>query len=165
MRLLADASSLIALARIGELDLLKELAGEVHVTPEVLGEVLHPDHPEGEAARAATQAGWLRVTPGSAGAGRLRAFGLDPGEASLFLAALPGDVLLVDDLPTRRLAEARGQPHTGLLGMLVSAVEEGTLDAARGLAVLDKLAAGTFYMSVDLYREARDRMEHASSKR
>lgn len=160
-RLLVDASALIALARIGELDLQRDIAGEAHVTPEVLEEVLHPDHPEGEAVRAATHAGWLRVGPNRAGAGKLRAFGVDPGEASLFLAATPDDILLLDDLAGRRLAEARGQRHTGLLGVLVKAVEEGALETARGLAVLDKLAAGSFHMSVDLYQKARARMEQA----
>lgn len=160
-RFLADASVLIALAQVGELGLLQDVLREVHVTREVLEEVLHPDHPEREAMDAAVAAGWLRLAEARGSSARLLAFGLGHGEASLFLAAEPGDVLLLDELPARRLAVARGQPVTGLLGVLVAGVESGLVEKERGLRVLEALARGTFHMTVELYQDVRTRLEGA----
>lgn len=150
-----DASALIALARVGELELLRTLLGEASATAVVLREAAQPDKPGHEALAAAQREGWLREVPFKGDPSAFTVLGLGPGEASLFLAAEPGDLLVVDDLGARRLALARGIDHTGLLGLLVAGVRRGRVPRDRGLQVLDKLAAGAFHMTAELYAEAR----------
>lgn len=160
-RVLCDASAIIALARIGELECLEALVGVVHVPPEVADELLHPEHPERVAVEAAVTAGWLRILEKRRPPEGVAAFGLGRGEASLFAVARPGDLLILDDLPARRLALARGLRMTGLLGLLVAGVEGGALGRVDGLRILDALARGTFHMTVELYQAVRERMEQA----
>lgn len=160
-RTLVDASVLIALARVGELDVLRSVLGEVHTTSTVLAEVARPDKPDHHAVASARRAGWLVEAPFKGDPLSFTGLGLGPGETSLFLAAEPGDVLVVDDLAARRLALARGLDHTGLLGLLVASVRRGRLPQERALRILDKLAAGAFHMTAELYAEARRAVEEA----
>lgn len=158
-RVLVDASALIALARAGELELLRDLLGEVHTTRHVLAEVLRPEFPDHEAVLLAQRQGWLFEASFKGDPAGLRAYGLAAGEASLFLAAEPGDALLIDDRGARRLAEVRNIPHAGFVGLLTEAVVAGRLTRERGVLVLDKLARSTFRLSADVYRDALRRME------
>lgn len=83
----ADASPLIALARIGELRLLHELSGTVFVPPRVLSELrLSEDRPGSRALRTAVDRGWIEaaeVIPG----GSVPPAILDTGEAEAILLA------------------------------------------------------------------------------
>lgn len=61
MKVVSDATPLIALARIGHFDLLKLLFGDVMITPEVRDEVVGAgDLPGTEATRASP---WISVRP------------------------------------------------------------------------------------------------------
>lgn len=157
-RVLVDASTIIALARVGELGLLRDVFGTVHATGEVLEEVSNPDGVEREAVEAALESGWLREAGYEGDPGRYRGYGVDTGEATLFLAHREGDTLVVDDRNARRLADVKGMPHTGLLGTLVAGYEEDRIGRERALEVLDELAEGDFRMTVELYEWARERL-------
>ncbi|MHB8584771.1 MAG: hypothetical protein ACYDDF_02895 [Thermoplasmatota archaeon] len=157
-RIWVDASTLIALAKIGHLDVLRLVGGEVWTTTQVLAEVDFPDRPEVEQIQNAVKHGWIRKHESR----DLRAtsrFGLGRGEASLFEAAAAHDLLVLDDLAARRVSEVQGRPRTGLLGLLVAGASEGKLPKGRALAVLDALANSTFRMNVDLYRSIRNQLE------
>ncbi|HUR69374.1 MAG TPA: hypothetical protein VM370_09025 [Candidatus Thermoplasmatota archaeon] len=163
MRVLADASSLIALAQCGELDVLRALVADIHVTSLVFAEAAHPSFPEHEALLAARDAGWLKLIPHQGKPEKLGRYGVDIGEASLMLAADPNDPLILDDRNARRLAEARGLQRIGLLGLLVAGAEEGIIPPERAEEVIRKLAGGSFRMSVDLYQWAMRRIHDAKN--
>lgn len=56
---------------------------------------------------------------------------LDPGEAESLLGAIAFEgTLATDDLAARRVADGRGVPVTGSIGLLVLGVEEGRIDAS-----------------------------------
>jgi predicted nucleic acid-binding protein len=75
MRILVDSSALIALAMIGELDMLKVIFEKVSVTNIVKEEVLRGDYPEKEVLEAAMKE-WIEVINYEGDASELRKYGL-----------------------------------------------------------------------------------------
>jgi predicted nucleic acid-binding protein len=125
---IADASPLIGLAKIGRLGILHRLAREVWIPRAV----------------------WLEVTAGASGraeagdllshlAGSVRDVDLvltrkfirqvDPGEAAAVALAItsPGCLLLIDDAAGRRVAEAEGIRCIGAAGLLLRAKRTGLI--------------------------------------
>ena len=99
---IADSSPLIYLSRVGALDVLRLLYGEVVVPAVVWAEVveMRPNAPGAEVVKGAT---WLRVPEVEPEPTDL---GLDPGEtAAIVLAeALGADLLLIDERAGRAVA-------------------------------------------------------------
>jgi predicted nucleic acid-binding protein len=141
-----DASVLIALDTIGEVDFLRKAVGNVAVTRQVAEEILTVR--ASEALRRAVGA-WIQVKAVRGDARRFRVLGLGKGEASLFLAPR-GDVLVLDDRAARRLAAAEGRSHTGLLGLLREAARSGVITRTQARGLLDRLARTGFRMSANL---------------
>ena len=98
--------------------------------------------------------GWFRIpVPQSATEHRLRSEfdqSLDPGEAScLALAISRGLTFVTDDLAARRLAEARGVPLTGTLGILIELVRQGALPLEEANAMLSAMIERRYRSPVD----------------
>ncbi len=158
-RLLVDASVLIAMAEVGELTLLRNLAGTIHVTPTVAHEATRGSFPSTGALRQALRSPWIVVLNPEEAVRGVDAPELDAGETTLLRQAAPEDTLLMDDPEGRVVADALDLEYTGLLGFLVAAVDAGELPRERGQDVLDALARSAFRMSAELYAWARDRLE------
>jgi len=107
---IADASPLIALARVNGLLWLQQLFTEVAVTEVVLAEVLTGRYPETETPiQQALEAGWLQAAAVSTSDPPLP--DLDEGEAaSIRLALNSGDrvLLLIDERAGRAVAQELG---------------------------------------------------------
>ncbi|MEE9341143.1 MAG: hypothetical protein V3V21_05725 [Thermoplasmata archaeon] len=155
MRVFVDSSTMIALLSIGRLDLLRDLLGEVCVTPEVVAEVTAKEGPQKEAFHGA-MAGWIKVVETKGDLERYLKQGLGRGEASIFLSR---DRLIVDDRVARTLAQAEGRDFTGLLGLMVAGADAGLLKKKEALQVLDELVESDFRVSTPLYKELRKRWE------
>lgn len=133
----ADASVLIALAKIGRLWLLKDVRGEVIVGPEVKREVVD----EGRAAGApevahverALEEGWLQAARLTTRERRLAeklqgTTGLDKGEMESPALAQPRKtMLLADDKEARAVAGAMGVEYMGTAGLLLEALIRGRI--------------------------------------
>jgi hypothetical protein len=137
---ITDASCLIALDRVGRLDLIPALVSNAVAPPAVIEEFgRKPD--------------WLREMPvqDKTVLATLRAQ-LDSGEAEAIAVALehPGSILLIDERQERRLAESLGLSVLGTLGLLVQAKQRGVLEAVRPL--MDALIAADFRVSEALYK-------------
>lgn len=158
-RIPVDASGLIALARIGRLDLLRLAFGTVHTTRTVFQEVARPEFPDHEALEKARDEAWLLVEEDAKKRPLPPSYGLGPGEASLFAAHRPGDLLLLDDRNARHLCDQRGIPHSGLVGLLTRMAEAGTLAPENAIGILEALAASAFRMTTELYAWSRTRIE------
>ena len=161
MRILVDSSALIALAKIGELDMLKVIFGKVSVTNIVKEEVLRGDYPETEVLEAAMNE-WIEVINYEGDASELRKYGLGLGEASLLLAARREDRLVLDEPNARRFAESKGLRFTGLIGLLVAAVKTKRLEKGEVVDVLNKLARSDFRISSDLLLWAEEEIGRVS---
>ncbi len=154
MIVVANAGPLIALARIGQLGLLRALYGRLHIPQAVWREVVEL----GQGKIGASEVGladWIKVVPvQDKMAVRILRGRLDPGESQSIVLALEigADLLLMDEARGRRVAEMQGLHITGTIGTLLVAKRRGMLTEVTSL--LDELQVAGFRMSRALYRAA-----------
>ena len=120
MIVVSDSSPLIALARIGRLNLLAELYGRILIPAEVHHEVTIAGRglPGAEEVR---RAGWIELAKPDhdADSALVQACeGLGAGERATILLAktLPSDLVLLDEWKARRVAHRAGFSVLGCLG-------------------------------------------------
>ena len=150
MIVVSDASPLITLAAVGELELLRHLFGEVLVPDCVRQEVVQANRP---GAEDVVRAKWIRTVsaPDDSFLMVLRTE-LDPGEAEAIALAfeMQADVLLLDERSARNLAVSMGFEVLGVAGVLLRAKGAGLLSLVR--PVLDRMRTqGGFRLSDRLY--------------
>lgn len=154
---IADASPLIALARVNGLDWLPSLFGEVMVTEEVLAEVLTGSYPATEAPiRQALSAGWLRVVAIETPEPALP--DLDEGEASsirLALSRTEPALLLIDERSGRAVAQELGLNVAGTAAVIGLARQRGLIPSAR--QVFAALHASDFRIAPEVIQTVLDR--------
>jgi predicted nucleic acid-binding protein len=147
----SDASPLIALAAVEQLDLLRQLYVEVLIPEAVYREATTVRDAPGAAEVSAVK--WVHVQ-----SVRDRvliealAVELDVGEAEAIALAVErgADLLLIDERRGRQAAARLGQQVVGVLGVLIEAKYRGHLPAVR--PVLEALATGAgFRVSDALY--------------
>ncbi|MBM3882019.1 MAG: DUF3368 domain-containing protein [Verrucomicrobia bacterium] len=152
----SDASVLIHLAGIGQLDLLSACFERVLVPDAVWREVVvqgrSPDVVQ--AVEAASQQGWLaRYSPASVPLLRHLRQSLHEGEAEAICLALETgpDMLLMDETDGRVVARSLGMRTQGVVGLLLQAKQAGRLTAIRPL--LDQLVQHRFYLNPEFVRQ------------
>ena len=127
MIVVSDTSSVSALLRVGHGSLLERLYGEVLIPSAVRDELLifFPQLPEFLQCRSVSNVNLV---------GRFRSE-LDLGEAEAIALAQEthAEILLVDELKGRRVAEREGIPIIGLMGVLLQAKRDGLIDSVRPL--------------------------------
>jgi predicted nucleic acid-binding protein len=160
---IADAGPLIALSRVGALDILASLFGEVWITEAVHQEVCHAGvFPGQDLIHAALSAGRLRSTPVERADWQPRFAGIDPGEASAIalaemLAANGTRVLLiVDDRLGRLEAQSRGLPIIGTAAVVGLAKTRGLIPRAD--AVLRAMQAEGYFLGNAVMRAILERL-------
>jgi hypothetical protein len=139
---ISDSSTLIHLAAIDQLDLLKEFFEQVTVPPAVWREVV--EQGEGRAGAVevaqARQAGWISVAkPTDTALLRLLKRDLDDGEAEAIALTIEQEkaLVLLDEADARETADLYDLPRTGAIGLLIRAKREGHIELLR--PELDKL--------------------------
>lgn len=136
MVVIADSSCLIALLNIGRLEILHQVYGQLVTTPTVATEVNRP-LPD-----------WIQVleVKDEAHHRELRKR-LDPGEASALALALEiaNSLLVLDDLPARKVAAELNLPLTGTLGVLKKAKEKGIIPRLK--PIINELKSVDFRLS------------------
>ncbi len=160
MNLVLDSSALITLARIGRLDLLRQIAGTVHIPEAVYEEVVQAGQGRLGGVEVA-QAEWItrHEVQDRAAVGRLRSQG-GRGEAEAIVLGreLEADALILDDATARRLAESEGRRVVGLLGLVLHAKAGGLIEAVK--PILDDMVTAGFFLDETLYssilRQARE---------
>ena len=141
MRVVVNATPLIALALLDRLELLRQMFDEVLVPAAVYEEVVTKGAGRPGAA-AVERADWLRVvSPEAAPTIEPMLLGLDAGEMDVLLLAREQrpDWVLIDERLGRRVARTMGLPIKGTLGILLAAVMAGLLaktEARDGLQLL-----------------------------
>ena len=146
----SNTSPICYFARLGLLDILRELLGQVRVPPAVVDEIdtgraLIPELPD------LRTIDWVRIDSGPSP--EISSIQLGPGEAeALALAGSLSDVcILLDDFQAREQAVERGIPARGTLALLVMAKEKGLIQEVRPL--IERLEKMGFRLS-DAVREA-----------
>jgi len=137
--IVSDTSCLITLEKIGELELLHKVFGEIIVTNEIAGEY-GLELPE-----------WIRVrNPINKNYQQILEASVDKGEASAIALALEliDCLLIIDDLKGRNLAEQLGVKVTGTFGLIIEAKISGYIESVKPL--LEKIKQTNFRLSKDL---------------
>ncbi|MDQ2746888.1 MAG: DUF3368 domain-containing protein [Acidobacteriota bacterium] len=140
--ILSDTSCLIVLEKIGELELLHTVFGEIVVTEDVAAEYGSP-LPD-----------WISVrNPQNKNYQQILAASVDKGEASAIALAveLNDCLLIIDDLKGRNLAEQLGIKITGTFGVIIEAKLSGHIKSVKPL--LEKIKQTDFRLSKDIERK------------
>ncbi|MFP4051894.1 MAG: hypothetical protein ACLFVB_09165 [Thermoplasmata archaeon] len=152
MKVLIDSSTLIALAKIGELDFLNIYNDKIYITEEIRDEVTEKDRPE-NLVISKNVGDWIKIIEKPDGDHYSGLKGLDEGEKTLLNYAKENDdvMLLLDENEARAVAKAEGFDFTGTLGLIVFLYEKNKLSKKRANKIVKKLAHSDFRMTVDLY--------------
>jgi predicted nucleic acid-binding protein len=157
-----DTTVLSNLAAVRRLDLLEKRYRQVGLTTVEVSDELRRGLQAGygyleralQQIESISPGGWLRiVASGSPAEHQLRGefdLLLDPGEAScLALASSRGLILVTDDLAARQLAQERGVPLTGTVGILLALVRDGVLSLTEANGILAKMIERRYRSPVD----------------
>ncbi|MBN1886733.1 MAG: DUF3368 domain-containing protein [Thermoflexales bacterium] len=152
MIVVSDATPLIALAKIGQINLLRSLFGKVYVPQAVYDEVVtHASHRPG--ADEVRQADWIEVCgPGDRTKVDYLQIDLDTGEAEALVLAekLSANLVLVDETKARLAADTLKLKYIGTVGLLLLAKRRGLVPQIRPL--IDELRAKKFRLSEKVYQ-------------
>jgi len=144
----SDSSPLISLARIGRLELLQGLFGEVFIPQAVYAETVVVGREKGSAKQAVSAAVWIKtVIVRNSQAVVALLSELDQGEAETIVLAqeLNAEWVLMDEKAGRRKLTEMGINKIGTLGILLRAKSAGLLSAVR--PEIEKLRAQHFSIS------------------
>lgn len=137
----SNSSAIIALDRIGQLDLLSELFAQLIVPPAVVREVAPIQLPDWVTEQRLAQPVGPHVLRAALGDGE--------SEAISLAVELQARWIILDDRAARRLAQSLGLPVIGTLGLLLAAKRRGLLAAVR--PSLDALVRYGFHVASELY--------------
>jgi predicted nucleic acid-binding protein len=154
---ISNSSTLIHLAAIGRLALLREFYGRITIPPAVWKEVV--EEGEGRAGaeevEKALQAGWIELVSATDTAlVALLRRDLDEGEAEAIALAVEvqAEVVCLDEFDARRMVNRLGL-RTGVTGILIRARLGGKIASLQ--QELDRLREDAgFWIGEDLYRRA-----------
>ena len=152
MSVVSNASPLIGLARIGKLELLQQLYGEL-VIPEAVEHEVVVEGAELPAADQVGKAAWIKTrTVSNKQLVRVLQENLGAGEAEAIALALEieAELLLLDEHRGRQTALHLGLRYTGLVGILIEAKSKGYTDSVKGYLNSLRDVAG-FHVSERLY--------------
>lgn len=143
MKVYSNTTPFIALAAVGQLDLLPRFFGRIYVTEEVAEEcaagglIAVPPLPELD---------WVVIVSAPVQTAPHILLELDKGEKSTLLAALAdrADLVLMDEKIGRNMAEYLGLRVMGTLGVLLKARREGLIESFREVTLLMR-AQGIYY--------------------
>jgi len=158
MRMVSNSSPLIALAKIGRLNLL---GYEIIIPKAVFEEITRARR---EYARELYNWGRNRVSVvKNRRAVEYLELVLDRGEAEVIVLAeeIEADAVLIDDLKGRKTAMLRGLTVIGTIGVLLDAKERGLVDDVKPL--LDELIRKKIRISRESYNHALELAQELQS--
>lgn len=124
----SDTSPLCYLLLIGAVEVLPRLFENIAIPNAVCDELTDHASPDRVREWAERPPDWLRVMSVEASNARIAGLGEGETQAILLAEQLNAPLLVLDDLPARRVAAKRGIRITGLLGVLRMAGRRGLLD-------------------------------------
>lgn len=169
MKIYVDATTLIALGTVDELDLLANFDGDLALLPAVRAEVTTEPARTNLDRFADRDDVAVAAEPAEAAIADARSILSEStvnGDVQSIAAVLDGDEVAVvsDDRRVRTTARNLGARVTGTIGVVVRAVEEG-LPAAEGKALVRRIDGHGLHMTGELRDAAYDLVEAAASDR
>lgn len=156
MIVIADSSPLIALCRIGRLDLLNVLFGRLLIPDAVWNELTggKPENPGTEEILSANWSERRSVVDTSLVFLLRQDLGAGESEAIVLARELKADVLLMGERRGRTAAKRLGLTCTGLIGVLIEAHRQGIVTHPAAIAQDLRDVAG-FWVSDELMEQLR----------
>lgn len=147
-----NASPVIALARIGQVELLARLP-ELAALPQAVAEEISVA-PEDDPARQAVKSGIFKIIKTPAVPDNILAWDLGKGESAVlsYAFANPEFVAVLDDGAARRCARSLSLPVTGTLAVVILAKQHGLIESAA--QVLHALRGVDFRLDDKVIRDA-----------
>lgn len=144
MTIVSNSSCLIILDKLGKLDILEKLYTKIVIPTAVKNEVFkYKEKPNWIEVVEITQPVVPKILEKSLGSGE--------SEAISLCLELNADMLIIDDLPARRIAHELGIKITGVIGILLMAKKEGLISKINNL--LDEMLKHDFRISKFIYDE------------
>lgn len=162
MIVVSDTTPLISLLKIGRIDLLENLFGQVLIPQAVFDELTADERFQREADQIRRKR-FMRVravqNPESADILK-RATGLDRGESEAIVLTdeLHADLLLMDEAKGRAVSFQMGFKIMGTIGVLMAAYEENELTAEEVRACVQGLQRAGRHISQKHYQMLLDRL-------
>lgn len=161
MTAVSNAGPLIHLAKIGRINLLKEIFNGIIIPESVKVEVIDKGKEKGKSdAFLIGNIDWIKVVDDPSDVDQLaEKVGIHRGEACAILLAKSLNVpVLLDDSDARKFALGLGLEVVGSIGIIIRAVKLGLISKEDGLKDLERLA-NVMWLSVDVYEKARKVIE------
>lgn len=162
MIIISDTTPLISLLKIGRLELLNQLFGEIRIPNAVYRELISNDKYKQE-ADIIFQTKYIRkvdVRDKKSVILLRRATGLDEGESEAIILSdeVNADILLMDELKGRQVAKQMGLNIMGTVGILMTAFEEKLLSADEIKQCIWILQSNGRHISEQLYKQLLDKI-------
>ncbi len=147
--IISDTSCFIILSKIGELNLLHELYGQI-LTTSIIASEFGETLPEWVTIREVCDNDKLQLLE----------FHIDRGESSAIALALeiPESVLILDDFKARKMAQHLGLTYTGTIGVIIKTKLNGIIPSIK--PYLEKIKATNFRISPEIellaYKESKE---------
>jgi uncharacterized protein len=160
MIVVSDSTPLITLMKARQLPILHHLFGEVLI-PEAVFEELTTNETYKDEADLIRSESYIRVVSVANTeyvAILQRATGLDLGESEAIVYAdeNKADVLLIDEVAGRRVAQNMSLPIAGSIGILLLAFDRGLLNACEAEKALKRIENSGRHISRHLLQNARN---------
>ncbi len=148
MKVVSDSTCIISLAKIGKLEILKELFGEILIPKAVYGEIYHPGKEGFEEIRRAIFIKTVNISDKKL-IKFLKEY-IDDGETESIVLAIENnaDLIILDDRDARKIAKRFNLRVIGTLGILLLASKNGIIKDIK--PVIGKLKKKGFYISKNL---------------
>jgi predicted nucleic acid-binding protein len=141
--IISDTSCFILLSKIGELDLLQKLYGEIFTTS-VIVEEFGEELPNWVKIQDSTDKFRLQILE----------IQIDKGESSAIALALeiPESTLILDDIKARKIAQGLGLNFTGTIGIIIKAKLQNIIPSIE--PIIEKIKQTNFRISPEVERQA-----------
>lgn len=161
--IISNTTPLINFSEIGQLDLLREMLGEIVIPPTVVGELLAKASLFPKAAEACSAGIFPVVAPEDLLLVKSLSTTLHPGEAECLALAMerPGSRLLLDDMAARDAAANAGCRFAGTVGLLIQARRTGLVPLLLPLLIALREQA-RFWISDRLFEQALEKVGESS---
>lgn len=148
----ADASTLIGLSRIGQLNLLRELYGEVVIPQSVYDEVVIESKDGSGKIKNAKYLKVEKVADSKVVELFLGYLGKGEAEAIILSKEKKADLILIDEKKARKAARRAGFDVVGVLGLLLAAKSKALIPAVKPF--IEKLSKKGFRLSKKVTEKA-----------
>lgn len=150
----SDTTAITHLAKIGSLNLLRNLYSEILIPEAVYSELSQVNKTQPGALQV-LNAKWIKVVKiRNQNVADKLSKKLDLGEAEAIALSieLKSDVLIIDEVAGRSIAKKLGRNIIGMVGVLLDAKNKGHIQSVK--PYLDKLRTTGFRLSEDIYQLA-----------